>query len=120
MKQICRIQDTASACGDFFVAQSGYLVTEFSVTTTGLDDVGVGVAECGEDEAAFGVDKILTSPYGLLRMTICAGLLRMTVSMLLRMTSCLFSIMIFGILFWTIVGRFVSRYVRTVLHRSEV
>ena len=119
MKQICRIQDTASACGDFFVAQSGYLVTEFSVTTSGIDDVGVGVAECGEDEAAFRVDEILTSPFRLLRMTV-SMLLRMTFSMLLRMTSCLFSIMIFGILFWTIVCRFFCRYVRTVLHRSEV
>ena len=51
VKQVGRIQDSTATGCDFFVGETGNLVPEFSVTASGIDQMGVGIAECRQDPA---------------------------------------------------------------------
>ena len=57
MKQVGRVKDSASACSNFLIAQPLNLVPELPVAAAGIDDVGMGIAECRHDIASSGIDS---------------------------------------------------------------
>ena len=57
MQQVGRVQDTSSTGGDLFIAESVDLVPELPVAAAGIDDVGMGIAECRHDIASSGIDS---------------------------------------------------------------
>ena len=50
------VEDAAATLGDLLVAEAADLVDELMLAGVGIDDVGVGVAEGGEEQPAGGVD----------------------------------------------------------------
>ena len=57
MEKVCAVEDSAASCSDFLVAQSGNLVTEFPVAASGIDNMGVRIAECRHHNSAFSINE---------------------------------------------------------------
>ena len=57
MQQVCRVEDSAASCCDLLIAQSGNLVTELSVTSSGINDVSMAVTKSRHHVSALRVDE---------------------------------------------------------------
>ena len=65
VEQVGGIEDAAAAPGDFLVGQAAQLVQEFTVPAAGPDDMGVAVAETGNDEAPLGIQRLPAAGSGV-------------------------------------------------------
>ena len=64
VQKVSGIQYSTAPCGNLLVTQSCNLVPEFSVPAAGIDNVGVGVAECGHHIAAFRINDLVRIGFG--------------------------------------------------------
>ena len=55
MQPVCRVQYATTTTGNLGIAQPSDLVDELSLAAVGIDQMGVGVAERGENAASLRV-----------------------------------------------------------------
>jgi hypothetical protein len=60
MQSVGRVEDATTALCYLGIAQAPYLIYKLTLTTVGIDDMGVAVAERREEGAARGVERVPT------------------------------------------------------------